>query len=551
VTPWTSCAARRPRAEPTLRRSLSLAALIVAAAPWNGFAVGQTPASAGPLEAVRYVLDVSSSMRARFGHGTKLDAARALLLSLDRDLERRGAAPRPSLWVYGARTPRRARDCSDVRLLAHGRGQPLERLLAGLAPTGVSPLLRALDEVATGGDASSEAWVVFTDGSDNCGRDPCTWALSPAARPRIYVIGFGLDEQDERALRCLTEDRSGYLVNLQPESDWQPEMTRLAAVLQNRGLLRVDALLAGRPVTLQGRLFRTGATEAVRLRTGRPEELPAGMYRVIIETLPPAVFERVLVLPGGERQLVIDDLAELRLQAYDAVNTPLPAYASLVPDTSGGAETYVSGAQPLYVRAGRYRLTVEVEDSVALRRTLELGPGELRTVHVGGLGYVAARAPGLSDLGGIPVELHDYATGEATLVEPWRDAAPVPAGEYRAVVRSLPRYVQESFTVAPAETSALVVPSLGTLVVEAADAAGRPLSVPVTLLRPQSPGAGEESPTAILGTFLTGERQAVLAGSYDLLVETTPPVVERNVRVEPGAARVVALPAGGGEGGGT
>jgi hypothetical protein len=43
----------------------------------------------------------------------------------------------------------------------------------------------------------------------------------------------------------------------------------------------------------------------------------------------------------------------------------------------------------------------------------------------------------------------------------------------------------------------------------------------------------------------------VLAGSYDLLVETTPPVVERNVRVEPGAARVVALPAGGGEGGGT
>jgi hypothetical protein len=194
---------------------------------------------------------------------------------------------------------------------------------------------------------------------------------------------------------------------------------------------------------------------------------------------------------------------------------------------------------------------VEVEDSVALRRTLELGPGELRTVHVGGLGYVAARAPGLSDLGGIAVELHDYATGEATLVEPWRDAAPVPAGEYRAVVRSLPRYVQESFTVAPAETSALVVPSLGTLVVEAADAAGRPLSVPVTLLRPQSPGAGEESPTAILGTFLTGERQAVLAGSYDLLVETTPPVVERNVRVEPGAARVVALPAGGGEGGGT
>ncbi len=534
-----------------LRRTLPLAALLAAAAPSDGgSAAGQTPATAGPFEAVRYVLDVSGSMRARFGHGTKLDAARELLLSLDRDLERRGAAPRPSLWVYGARSPRRARDCSDVRLLAHGRGQPLERLLAGLAPTGVSPLLRALDEVAAGGDASSEAWVVFTDGSDNCGRDPCTWAIGPPARPRIYVIGFGLDEQDERALRCLTEATSGYLVNLQPESAWQPEMTRLAAVLQNRGLLRVDALLAGRPVTLQGRLFRAGATEALPLRTSRPEELPAGMYRVIVETLPPSVFERVLVLPGGERQLVIDDLAELRLQAYDAANAPLPAYASLVPDTYGAAEAYVSGDQPLYVRAGRYRLTVEVEDSVALRRTLDLAPGQVRTVHVGGLGYVAARAPGLSDLGGIVVELHNYATGEATLVEPWRDAAPVPAGEYRAVVRSLPRYVQESFTVAPAETSALVVPGLGTLLVEASDAAGRPLSVPVTLLRPQDSAAGEEPPTAILGTFLTGEMQAVLAGSYDLLVETSPPVVERDVRVEPGSARVVKLPAGGRGGGG-
>jgi hypothetical protein len=314
----------------------------------------------------------------------------------------------------------------------------------------------------------------------------------------------------------------------------------------------VDARLAGEPVGVQGRLFRAGSDEALRtLRTGRVEELPAGLYRVVMETLPPAVFERVLILPGRERQLAIEDLAQVRFRGYDEANRSRPTYASLSAEDGTGDEMYVPGDQPAYVRAGRYQLTLEFGDSVAQRGILELAPGEMRVVSAGGTGYVTARAQGLPQLSGVEVELHDYLTGGARAVDPWVQAATVPAGDYRAIVRSLPVYVKEHLSVTPAETTSLIVPGLGTLEVDVADSDGQPLSVPVTLMRPEEPGgeAGGEGSAALLGTFVSGERQAVLAGTYDLLIESRPSRIEPGVRVEAGAARVVSLtvpPAAGG-----
>jgi hypothetical protein len=508
---------------------------------------GQAVPPAGAFDGVRYVLDASGSMRARFGHATKLDAARAMLLELDRQLERGGDMPQPAAWVYGARAPRREHDCRDAGPLTDARGAALARAVSELQPAGVSPLVHALDSVALADSGAADAWVLFTDGSDNCGADPCAWvarSAGPGARPRIYVVGLGLAEEDERALRCLTDATSGYLLNLQPDDPWSDEMARLAAVLQNRGTLRVDARLAGEPVVIQGRLFRAGSAEALRtLRTGRIEDVPAGAYRVVVETLPPAVFDRVLVLPGQERVLSIEDLAQVRFRAFDAVNRSRTAYASLTPEDGSGEETYVSADQPAYVRAGRYRLTLELGDSVAQRRTLEIAPGEMRVVSAGGTGFVTARAQGLPQLTGVEIELHDDATGLSRSIDPWARAVEVPAGDYRALVRSLPAYVKEHVAVAAAETTAIVVPGLGTLEVDVADSTGRWLSVPVTLMRPEESGAAEggEGAPALLGTFLSGERRAVLAGLYDLLIESEPSRLERGVRVEAGAARVVTL----------
>ena len=548
------------------RGRLSFGILLGAAA-----ATGWPPVAGGALSAaqddptprVQYVLDASSSMRARFGPERRFDAARRALLALDARLAERGVVPDSvaALWVYGARSHRLERDCTDVRRFARGPSLKLEEALADLSPRGVSPLVFALNSllspIAAGG---REAWVVLTDGSDTCGRDPCAWAsqaLARPSRPRIYVLGFGLDEEDARALRCLADATSGYLVALEPDDDPAGEVRRLAAVVRNLGMLRVEVPVgdsAGDAVALQGRVFHAGSDAPLRtIRTGRDEELPGGMYRVVVETVPPTILERVLILPGEEQVVRLEDLARVTVRAFTPDNETVAAYAALVPEGSD-EEHYVAAARPLYVRPGSYQLTVEVGDSAALRVPLTLEPGERRTVTVGGSGYVRARAPGLPRLSGIEVQLQEYASGRSSTIDPWGDASAVPAGEYRAVVRSLPVYVQEGFTVTPAETTALVLPRVGTLRVDLTDADGRPLSVPIVLLRPERFGreAVESVPGAMIGTFRSGERQAVLAGTYDLLLETEPSRVERGVRVQPGAERVVSLavPPAGSDGGG-
>lgn len=516
----------------------------------------QGPGAEPAFERIHYVIDASGSMRARFGEGTKLDAVRTMVLRLDQQLTAASRPPEAALWAYGARTHRLERDCRDVELVARGEGGVLERALARLAPRGVSPMVAALEAVLESGfRPAREAWVLFTDGEDTCGRDPCEWAartLARPSRPRIYVIGLGLAPEDARRLACLTEPGSGYVLDLRSGTGWESRLARLAAVIQNRGTLRLEvAARAGRAALTPapepvGRVFRVGSTEPFdTIRAGHVQELPGGMYRVVVETVPPTTFERVLVLPGEERILTLENLARLEVRAYSAANEPVAAGATLVAEDDGTEELYLPSWRPAHVRAGRYRLTVEIGDSMALRGRLDLAPGSSRTVTLGGTGFVRARTPEIPDLTGVDVELQSYTSGRTTPVRPWERAVAVPAGEYRAVVRSLPVYVEEGLSVAPAETTAIVVTGLGTLTVDLRDGGGRPLSVPVTLLRPEiaetETGEGESPSGAVIGTFLSGVTQAVAAGIYDILLETLPSRVERGVRVEAGSERVLTL----------
>jgi hypothetical protein len=509
------------------------------------------------FERVRYLMDASSSMRARFGAGTRMRAASEMLLALESELDRDATRPAPDLWTFGASRHRLDADCSDVER----RGWPTggaAQAVGGLAPRGVSPLVEALERMRSTG-AGREAWIVFTDGSDGCGRDPCEWAaraLAAPSRPRLYVVGLGLTPADAGELRCLTAASSGYLLEFGPETGWEASVRRLAAVIRNRGTLRLELPGPVAPgVSVSGRVLRAGAVEPVRIvRSGRDEELPGGMYRVVVETVPATTFERVLVVPGGEHVLRLRDVGALRVRVLNGENRDVAATVNLLPLGGDAADEHVlpAGATAA-VRAGRYLVTAETGDAgVVLRREVEVARGALRTLSAGGTGFLQSRAPGLAAVPAVPVELHDAAAPHVgpTTVYPWDAAVPVPAGAYRVRVGTLPPYVQEELAVAAAETTELAVPALGLLRVEVRDARGRPFAAPVSLVRPASeaPPDGEALPPAILGTFLPGAAQAVLAGTYDLVVATEPEIVERGVRVPSGAERVVSLtlPPGGG-----
>jgi hypothetical protein len=433
------------------------------------------------------------------------------------------------------------------------RGWPAggaEEALGGLAPRGVSPLVHALERM--GDDAAGgEAWVVFTDGSDGCGRDPCAWAeraLAGPDRPRLYVVGLGLDPADAEELRCLTRTSSGVLLEVASGSDWDAPVRRLAAVIRNRGTLRLE-LPPGVPpsVSVSARVFRAGAADAGRIvRRGRDEELPGGMYRVVVETVPATTVDRVLVVPGGEHVVRLGEVGALRVRILDSDNREVPASVRLLPLDVGAADEHVIPAgTTAAVRAGRYLATAAVGDSVVLRREVEIARGTLHTLSAGGTGFLRSRAPGLAAVPSVPVELHESEAhaGTPRTIHPWEAAVALPAGSYRVRVGTLPPYVREDLAVAAAETTDLSVPGLGLLRVDVRDTQGRPFVAPVSLLRPASepPPDGEALPPAVLGTFLPGAAQAVLAGTYDLVVATLPEIVVRGVRVPSGVERVVSL----------
>ncbi|MBA2564721.1 MAG: hypothetical protein H0V09_04775 [Gemmatimonadetes bacterium] len=583
-------AARRHRRRAALGWALALA---VASHAGQAQEVPPDPAAAavesgataatGPVR-VRYLLDASGSMRARFGEFTRLEAASAMVRALDGGLLR--GAPRlreRTLWAYGARSHRLMRDCSDVTPLPRGRDGGLEGALGSVRPTGISPLVHALGRVlGSSRGTAPEAWVVFTDGSDSCGEDPCRWverAVASGSRPRIYVVGLGLDAADAERLGCLTEKTSGYLLDLQPGASWGRPIGRLASAVLERGLLRLRvAEIEG--ADLQGRVYREGSSEPLRtIRADRREEVPAGGYRLVLETFPQLEIPYVEVLPGEERVVAVEDVARLTVRALSSDNEPLPARAALTVEGKRELERYLSAGQPVYVQPGRYTVRVEVGDSVLGNETLELGPGELRTVSMGGTGFVRARAAGLRHLAGLDVELQAYDPTRPAVVSPSGSAVPVPAGEYRIRVHSLPAYVQERLEVAPAETTAVVLRGLGILRVDLRDADARPLDVRVMLMRAhdgqptahEAPAATEDAQAigpdaqpgapdaqlaaqdsqagparaegagSVVGTFRSGVNQAVLAGTYDLLVETVPTRWERGVRVEEGSERVVYI----------
>jgi hypothetical protein len=523
-------------AEPAAERGADRAPDAAEPGPAPSAAAPAPPGRAGAdprpsaFERVRYLVDASSSMRARFGGGTRMRAAAEMLRALDSELDRDPSRPAPELWTFGASSHRLQNDCRDVER----RGWPAggaEEALGGLAPRGVAPLVHALERMREGG-GGREAWVVFTDGSDGCGRDPCEWAARALAgpdRPRLYVVGLGLDPADAEELRCLTRTASGVLLEVAPGSDWDAPVRRLAAVIRNRGTLRLE-LPPGLPpaASVSARVFRAGAPDEGRIvRWGRDEELPGGMYRVVVETVPATTVDRVLVVPGGEHVVRLGDVGALRVRILDADNREVRASVRLLPLDVGAADEHVipAGATAA-VRAGRYLATAAVGDSVVLRREVEVARGALHTLSAGGTGFLRSRAPGLAAVPPVPVELHESEAhaGTPRTVHPWGAAVPLPAGSYRVRVGTLPPYVRDDLAVAAAETTDLSVPGLGLLRVDVRDAQGRPFVAPVSLLRPASedPPDGEALPPAVLGTFLPGAAQAVLAGKYDLVVATLP-----------------------------
>ena len=249
-------------------RDASCAALEVAATKAG------RPVLSLSTKAVEIVVDASRSMWGRIDGEPKMTVAKNILEDVsywfpeDLDL---------ALRAYGSRSPSESNDCADSMLLVpfgDDNREPIRRAIAGLRPTGQTPIAFALNQAS--GDFSSmwddRALVLVTDGIESCGGDPVQAARDLRAQGiTVHLIGFGLGgaaDEDTASLRAVANASGGRYVT------------------------------AGSAVELQEALLQTVATPfsvfkgSIEVASGslgsnRPLYLPEGNYRVVLHSSSP------------------------------------------------------------------------------------------------------------------------------------------------------------------------------------------------------------------------------------------------------------------------
>jgi hypothetical protein len=242
--------------------------------------VGQLAlAGVGGASELLIILDHSSSMAETVQGEVKITVAKEVILDLLNDL---GTGAKVGLRDFAG--------CGNSQLLVPV--QPLDVAAFGsrvsaLMPRGATPIAYTLEQVA--GDFSSTAGtkliLLITDGMETCKGDPVKSAESLLAAGydlRINVVGFdiGQDSKARDQLMEIAEATGGVFL----EASNREELRRA---------LSLSAPFSYSVYDSSGALVYSG-----RLGEATSPQLPAGVYRVVVNTQPVTVVENVVVLDG-------------------------------------------------------------------------------------------------------------------------------------------------------------------------------------------------------------------------------------------------------------
>jgi Mg-chelatase subunit ChlD len=252
-----------------------------------------TPVAA-PIDssvAIEIVLDTSSSMRAKLGRTTRIDAAKDVLTRLVRE-ELPPGVPVALRWF------RQAKGSCDTELavpLGPLDPEAMASTIDGIhLRTSVrTPLAAAIEAVA--GDLASVTGprivVVVSDGQESCKGDPEAAVRALRAQGvdvTINVVGIGLSKEDRKRIRRLATLGGG-------------------SYFDARGAGQLDDAIRGAVSAPYEVRDASGTIVGRGIVNGPALELPPGTYRVTVLTEPPYEFEAVVLESGSGATLTLPD----------------------------------------------------------------------------------------------------------------------------------------------------------------------------------------------------------------------------------------------------
>lgn len=157
------------------------------------------------------VLDASGSMWGQIDGRAKLEIAREALGSVLAGMD---PANEIGLMAYGHRSKG---DCGDIELVVPpgpGTAQAITEAANAMKFLGKTPLSAAVKMAAEELKFTEEAAsvILITDGIETCEADPCALGAELEASGvnfTAHVVGFGLTDDEGRAVACLAENTGG------------------------------------------------------------------------------------------------------------------------------------------------------------------------------------------------------------------------------------------------------------------------------------------------------------------------------------------------------
>jgi len=224
--------------------------------------------------AVEIVVDASRSMWGQIDGVSKMQIAKETLedvsywLPADIDL---------ALRAYGSTSASESNNCADSNLLVpfgEMNRDGIRRAIAGLKPTGQTPIAYALNQAARdfGTLESDRIIVLVSDGIESCGGDPVQAAYALREQGiTAHLIGFGLGnaaDEDTASLRAVASAGGGRYVTASSAEELQAALAQVVAT--SFSVYQGDSEVAS------GSLGSAGAML-----------LPEGDYRVQLHSSPP------------------------------------------------------------------------------------------------------------------------------------------------------------------------------------------------------------------------------------------------------------------------
>jgi hypothetical protein len=464
-----------------------------------------------PPTNIAIIMDASGSMQALLEGGrSRIAIARDEIIALSSELS---PSVNASLWVYGHRLSQDdpAASCLDIEeVIPLGAidAAAFASAVSSVNAIGYTPIADTLGIAYSSLPASErDIIVLMSDGEESCGGDPCEVAAELDERNidlRIHTIGYAADAGTRAQLRCIAEVTGGnYFEARDTEALRQALLAATTSVTGQIAVVRSDGEIA----TGVGFTVVDSTGTAVGSVVGSGSFVP-GDYVVTVNTEPP-LEANVTVVAGETVTINLPELGAVRIvNAAGEVQEqfPLTAFAPATNDIVG-----FGAAGAIQLPAGRYDIAVgDMSDQWA---TVTLAAGE--TVDI----VVDFGAIQLVDANGNPTDAYPFYIFDVGGVEVFETVnmgfTNLPAGSYDVEVRTDPR-LRQTVSVNAGETTTVMLPEIGTL--QLVNTSGTPIGDYSFHVFPEGGNAQT--------IFASGGAVNLIAGSYDVEVQTDPPTRE-------------------------